>query len=349
MSLSRGIRIAIFQLNFITRSETVLSKVFLTVIPAAVLLLAAGLALKPHFYRMFGPPDAVIASAAKVLRVHSYPQAAAYAFDTTDLKEARTYTREMRAAGMANEAKQIEFCARGATTSCPIYPALMNGSGFLLSDKFLLTNYHLIHQAVVSALATMNRDLSEEELPAVLSRIKLPVKVFSAQGREILRAGDKPAPVIRAQEISSNPDLLLSGDEVFATDLEAQLADLVRLAIPAGTWPALKLADRAACEGDAVFLAGFPDSPNRFGDLRISSGHVLSPDLLKTQMGLEEPSADTRLRRQHMIFADFACAEGESGGPILNTHGEVVGMLSGYYENTQTHQRICYGINLIKI
>lgn len=106
--------------------------------------------------------------------------------------------------------------------------------------------------------------------------------------------------------------LLHDGNE-FDSRLVARDAniDLALLQIPAGSYPTAVIATRAPRPGELVYAFGHP-----WGHRNVLTGGVLSA----------MTSARTPAGELPLLRSDLQLAPGNSGGPLLNAAGEVIGL-----------------------
>ncbi len=109
-------------------------------------------------------------------------------------------------------------------------------------------------------------------------------------------------------------------------------SDVALLKIEAGGLPVLRLSDsRNLKPGQWVLAIGSP-----FGfDHSVTAGVV---------SGLGRPSLDSSQRYVPFIQTDVAINRGNSGGPLLNTSGEVVGINSQIFSNSGGYMGVSFAI-----
>ena len=111
--------------------------------------------------------------------------------------------------------------------------------------------------------------------------------------------------------------------------------DLALIAAEAGAYVPLPLAESNAELGEAISVLGFPLSEILNGDLRVTTGIVSS---------LSGIQGDRR-----MVQISAAIAPGSSGGPVLNPHGGVVGVVAGRLADRFQAQNVNFAVNLSEL
>lgn len=97
-----------------------------------------------------------------------------------------------------------------------------------------------------------------------------------------------------------------------------EVADLAILAVDRADPPAgLRLAKEAPAEGEAVYLAGFGTHPDLYRAVKAPAVGVIP------QGPWERPAS--------FLAIDGPAREGDSGGPVVNARGELVGILSATF------------------
>ena len=168
------------------------------------------------------------------------------------------------------------------------------GSGaFISADGWILSNYHVVAQAAQEAALT--------GAPAVLD-------IITAQEVE---GRIKPRPAMRAT--------LYRGDPV--RDLA-----LLKLQSPPEV-PFFSLA-RAVRDGEDCFVVG---SQHNGPAWSIRSGTVLHQfdypdDLSQVATGVASPGVALERNRVTVTVSDASVSRGDSGGPLLNAQGELIGL-----------------------
>jgi serine protease Do len=190
-------------------------------------------------------------------------------------------------------------------------------------------------------LATTALSIEAEDLPQLFQRVSKSVVVVRAKGRDLV-ARDGASVLVKYNEVGSgvlaSPDgkvltaahvvqiadditvEFLGGEtvtaQIIASEVKADLALLQLARVPAGIPPAL-LGDSSRVQvGEQVFVVGAP-----YGIAHtLTVGHVSGrhkPNTIYAEMPLAE-----------FIQTDAAINQGNSGGPMFNMRGEVIGIVS---------------------
>jgi S1-C subfamily serine protease len=98
----------------------------------------------------------------------------------------------------------------------------------------------------------------------------------------------------------------------------------------------LPLGDQDSIEnGDEVLVLGYPINANPEDDLVVTSGHVSNPD---TRYVVEESPFFQEY--PHVVQHDATINHGNSGGPLVNQDGEVIGINTLLFTDPETGERI---------
>ena len=127
--------------------------------------------------------------------------------------------------------------------------------------------------------------------------------------------------VDEAQEIIAYVDDEIAIAEVVAIDLDRDLA-LLRTDIPVGSYY-FSLDDFDYRTGDQISLIGFPRAARGL-DLTLTVGTISNEEVTFEDLPL-----------QTFMQIDAAANPGNSGGPVLNAYGEVIGILQGGYDDSE--------------
>jgi S1-C subfamily serine protease len=228
-------------------------------------------------------------------------------------------------------------CAGADRTIRPI-PYRESGTGFLISPRgWLITNAHLVYVAHDPPRRWMTTHLVEKAfradcLPAVLA----------ARG---LGPGDRPAledALVREAVMATSADRVGLEPAVSVVlqngrRLEARIAkyspplageamsarDLALLRVSASDMPTLPLGDSGALKiGDRLTVIGFP-------------GVVMSHELLGASAKMQASTTHGAVSGfkqdragQPIIQTDAAAESGTSGGPVVDTAGRVIGVMT---------------------
>ncbi len=130
------------------------------------------------------------------------------------------------------------------------------------------------------------------------------------------------AHVVReAQEIIAYVNNEIAIAEVVALDLDRDLA-LLRTDIPVGSYY-FSLDDFDYRTGDQVSVIGFPRAARGL-DLTLTVGTISNEEVIFEDLPLLT-----------FMQIDAAANPGNSGGPVLNAYGEVIGILQGGFEDSE--------------
>jgi S1-C subfamily serine protease len=213
----------------------------------------------------------------------------------------------------------IVSCGGGAEKRVRPAPMRETGTGWFLSPSgWMLTNAHVVSaarkppagaadQQARRAVREACGELSPEALAAAAARAKVrldpSISVILSNGVRLPATVRKYSPPVAGESMSGR-DLAL---------LQLEVADM----------PSLTLADSTNAQlGDKIHILGFP-------------GVVLSHELLNASAGVEASVTNGAisgfkqdLQNQPLIQTDAPAAWGNSGGPAVNSRGEVLGVLT---------------------
>lgn len=301
-------------------------------------------------------PRGVLQASRNVVRVSTVGGNSNYNLDTSSLDSAREYEDSYRLADQSFIADQIRYCYNAGIKDCPIFPGEALGSGFLLGrQRRLVSNYHVLYSAITSNLAQVSEKADVRTLIRDFQNLPVFLRLRDESGREVLSSTIRPR---SASIYSFNADLsfIQAADvSIFTDNLAGQISDVMVLNVTgAPTLKPLRVARTAPTVGQRVYAVGFPavlDATGRISETKltepkkkISMGTVISTEEFLFRMGIQEPAEVTNLRRRFMIYGDFSCESGSSGGPLLKSDGTVLGVVAGSYDKGSNH--ICYAINL---
>ena len=225
-------------------------------------------------------------------------------------------------------------CGDGRTQTTTPAPVRETGTGwFIAPDGWLITNGHVVASA--------------HQPPAALRAGQAEKAVRAACGRPL------PAVAARAR-VTLQPSLfviLSNGIRLPATvaKFSAPAAgvamsgrDLALLRLEASDMPLLQLADSSRLQiGDRLHIVGFP-------------GVVLTHELLNASAKVEATVTNGAVSgfkqdvaNQTVIQTDAAAASGVSGGPVLNSAGDVVGVLTFVSSSDSDGSEAVQGFNFV--
>lgn len=222
-------------------------------------------------------------------------------------------------------------------------PFRETGTGWFIDARgLLITNGHVVQPAYTPPRWMINsfarRAIESACVPAMLRKMGVtPGERPDAEDQVKRRALDSILPTTKVKldpgifVVLSNGTRVRAEVKKYSPPLsvgatgEGQMSarDLALLKIPGKDYPVLPLADSKATKiGDPIHILGFP-------------GVVLSHELLNQSSTVEASVTNGAvsgfkqdIANQPVIQTDASAAWGNSGGPAVNTRGEVVGVLT---------------------
>ncbi len=237
--------------------------------------------------------------------------------------------------------KQIERCVRdNLRKTCPLFLSFQRGTAFLAGGdgSFLLTNAHIAHRFL------QLKSLMEKK--SILDLLKepqfLPIFLFDQSGKLVFDPFLTPPGIIRYGQPSLHA--LLAGTGWYGDD-----SDYVVIQLPSPLGQPLKIA-KSITASEMLYRPGFASctgcvaQPNttdpQLNADRTPHGNSNGRDLYWTagrSYTLTEaavflkapPKYFENSHQQNWVFFEADAQVGMSGGPILNSRGEVVGVFAG--------------------
>jgi hypothetical protein len=239
--------------------------------------------------------------------------------------------------------KQIEFCEGKELShqkSCPVFTENSEGSAFVIGDgASLMTAAHVVEHVM---------DIVEQsaEVPKSLQFVKhqrVLIFIFNSSGQLVVDPFFEP---ITLEKAPRETYVARIRKNFYAED-----SDYVTLRLSKPLGKPLHFAAAKPIVGQRVFVLGYaactgcamPDNPeisaldladrspapNSDGKgLKVSFGRVV-PDLGLSDFFGMNPGSLRFWELQSMLFSSADTQHGQSGGPVLNEAGEVVGVHGG--------------------
>lgn len=217
-------------------------------------------------------------------------------------------------------------CAGGSAVTVPAPVVRETGTGWFISPSgWLITNAH-----VVSAAHRPSPELLKQQ-----------AEKTARAGCRVLDV--RPAPsisVILSNGIRMSATVAKYGPPIAGEDMSGQ--DLALLRLEAADMPALSLGDSAATKiGDRLHIVGFP-------------GVVLTHELLNASAKVEASITNGAISGfkedragQPVIQTDASAAWGNSGGPVVDDSGRVIGVLTFVTRAADDQGSVVQGFNFV--
>ncbi|HEY8270927.1 MAG TPA: serine protease, partial [Pseudobdellovibrionaceae bacterium] len=165
--------------------------------------------------------------------------------------------------------------------------------------------------------------------------------------------------IIGTLEFFNPSPLLLGADISMMNSALGRISDIVRVHLVDTSASPLQTSKLPSKVGDTVYLVGYPSetsnrtkvgAPDSGGNsLRISVGKIISFADWKQRTGNNFGAQTESLLQENLVFFDADCEHGNSGGPLLNANGEVIGIMMALYQDVQkgAPYRVCGAVNTL--
>jgi hypothetical protein len=249
---------------------------------------------------------------------------------------------------------QLEFCQLKNFEFCPIFDQMGDGSAFMLkTGDSMYTNLHNFFE-IISANGTVDKNPNSETISKRNLHKPLLFGLSNQNGEPIFDSSKANNGTL---EFFNPSAYLLTSPVAIMNGGIGRVSDVVKVHLSNANFPPLKIAKQQPKVGDSVYLIGYPsqttnrtlvgaqDSDGK--SLRISVGKVISFSDWKVKSGNNFSPYDEKLLNDHLIFFDSDCEHGNSGGPLVNSDGEVVGIMMALYWDESKGQpyRLCGALN----
>lgn len=220
------------------------------------------------------------------------------------------------------------------------------GSGFIFRpDGYILTNGHVVENAKINdiqAKAALEKSLEQKVFKEVFAALD---QAMQEKGKPPL-TNEQKVQIYQSHAVQiqyQKPDLkvYLASGKWFPGDLTPQYSpeigtgkDVAVVKIDARNLPTVKLGDSDAVrEQDRVTVIGYPGVASDWGgnDL-ISEESAFVPSVTTGGISAIKTLASTKTP---IFQSDAAITHGNSGGPVFNSKGEVIGIATAGVEATQ--------------
>lgn len=302
------------------------------------------------------------AAATRVFRLRTVGFGSKYTLKLKTMREGAAIAATLRASNQTFEAEQVEACAdlssdadvnatsgtdltpppslpRWKPRACKIFLEERFGTAFVLqSEDRLATSLHVIAPGIIEAFRAFPISRSWSRLLPHFQQSRIYMDTRGVQGQR-RTPGD-----LRVLELNANPVLFSDGSEAsFEGNFFTELSDLVLLKSQLSDVEPLELATEMPQPGETLYAMGYIGLR-----LELSRGPLRSADQFLSSMNQKEPAKLRALRDRLLIYGEFSCKPGTSGGPIFNGDGLVIGMIGGEYTERKTGAKLCWGVNLVR-
>jgi len=247
---------------------------------------------------------------------------------------------------------QIKDCWQEEASSCLLNLGMaVNGSLVAVEEdgeQVVWTNLHLVRNFILEWVK--NSGLTDkDEVSEALKNVNIPLYVTDHSGEVVFDSYSKNS--------TQKAKLIVANWSMFVPDNESSFLgtpDAVKLKL-SSSLPFELQKGSSSNVGDDVFVLGFPKPtenrqveygvPDSDGQSQyITFGKSVSGQSLQAEYNLDPLVIRFVINESYDYALDSDCEQGMSGGAMLNTHGEFVGLFRGIYAPKEIGPIACLGI-----
>lgn len=301
-------------------------------------------------------PESVVSASGRVYKITSQGGRLDRVILMSDAAQVKSAQNHFAGDDKWWQKTQLDSCTNNRLQVCPIFDQMGDGSAFTLNTPdSMYTNLHNFYE-VISANYSLDKNATSEIILKRNLHVPLLFALTDQNGKSVV---DTSKTTIGTLEFFNSSPHLLGGDISNMNNVLGRASDVVRVHLPNTTALPLSISKTSVKQGDTVYLLGYPmATSNRSSvgavdsdgnSLRISVGNVISFADWKLRTGNNFGAQEESILQENMIFFDADCEHGNSGGPLVNENGEVVGIFMALYRDTQkgTPYRVCGALNTL--
>lgn len=256
-----------------------------------------------------------------------------------------------------------DFLKNCVGDKCNYYPHKSKGTAFLTGNgNTLITSFHVLyglHRVALLFLGGHLATLEENQAFQIFTSMRPEFKLLNAKGEVVFDTNENNE-LPRYLNLGHPARFSLSFESKDNTTYLAK--DYVEILLPHSLGKGLQLATNDFASemkktNQNVYALGFPSEAKRSHDDISSSGHGMyytqghMTDFKTTVHKLSESYSDSirflQNQDESVMTASLDASSGSSGGPIFNSEGEVIGILSGTHRgNSDTYQGVSFAVHI---
>jgi hypothetical protein len=273
--------------------------------------------------------------------------------------DAKDYVTRYKNATYLKEQMQIQTCIFNYQTRCKVYLGIGRGSAFTMGSK------NTLYTAMHNFFDEVNDEIENKKISRELPTSKI---IEALKDTNLFFELQKDKKILYDSFTNTSTlDLIYPLSAVMQVDISSmsnsigRLIDMIKLRLNIPMKASLKPAQTNLLPGEDVYLIGYPgetigrslvgEQDSDGETLRISKGHIISTEhfvkILDQKSSRPSSDLEKELFQNNFYFSDTDCFSGNSGGPLVNKSGEVVGLLISQFPDNDLSKIICVSINLV--
>lgn len=301
-------------------------------------------------------PPSIMNASSHVYKLTSQGGHLNRVISVTDVDQVRLAQEQFAGDNMWWQKTQLEFCINNKLDICSIFDQLGDGSAFTINtSNSLYTNLHNFYETI-SANISLDKTKTTDNILKRNLHVPLLFALSDQNGKSVVNTSKT---IIGTLEFFNPSPLLLGTNISIMNSALGRISDVVRIHLIDTSASPLRISKVPPKFGDKVYLVGYPSETtdrSKIGaidsdgnSMRISTGNIISFADWKQRTGNNFGVEAESLLQKNLIFFDADCEHGNSGGPLLNTDGEVIGIMMALYRDAQkgSPYRICGALNTL--
>ncbi len=234
---------------------------------------------------------------------------------------------------------QIGFCKRTNQQECLLFEQIGEGTAFSMGSHFSV--YSAMHNFYdeISYKSKKSNARSRLELIQELQREPIVFAMSSYEHQSVIN----PAKDFGFPQFFNPSKYLLRSNLISFVSTIGRVSDIIKIRTEKFLNNFLTQAKLTPRIGEQVYVMGYPSrtvdrksvgAEDSDGEsLRVSTGSTVSFEEWERISGTITNSQEKEILVNNFLYTDADCVHGNSGGPALNSEGEVIGIVIGTAKN----------------